>query len=52
VAVKIDKAGVHLRDSKQRDGAVLTFTWEEWRDFTAGVRLGEFDVDPDLESFR
>jgi hypothetical protein len=35
---------VHLRDSKNRPGSVLTFSHQEWRAFLAGVRLGEFEV--------
>ena len=50
VAVKIDGAAVHVRDSKQPGGAVLTFTPQEWRDFVAGVRLGEFDMEPGGET--
>lgn len=35
---------IQLRDSKDPDGPVLTFTHDEWRAFLAGVRAGEFDV--------
>ncbi|WP_327088165.1 DUF397 domain-containing protein [Nonomuraea sp. NBC_01738] len=35
---------VALRDSKEQDGPVLVFTPEEWIAFTAGVRVGEFDI--------
>jgi Domain of unknown function (DUF397) len=31
-----------VRDSKNPDGAVLTFTAGEWQAFLAGVRAGEF----------
>jgi Domain of unknown function (DUF397) len=34
---------VAVRDSKDQQGAVLTFTPAEWREFTAGVRGGQFD---------
>jgi len=34
---------IGIRDSKNRRGAALTFTADAWRDFTAGVRNGEFD---------
>jgi Domain of unknown function (DUF397) len=44
VAVKIDGAAVRVRDTKDSDSAVLTFTPAEWRDFVAGVKLGEFDL--------
>lgn len=32
-----------VRDSKDRTGAVLSFTAAEWSAFTAAVRDGEFD---------
>jgi hypothetical protein len=32
-----------VRDSKDREGAVLAFTSDEWRVLTARVRNGEFD---------
>ncbi|MGH3943680.1 MAG: DUF397 domain-containing protein [Pseudonocardiaceae bacterium] len=32
-----------VRDSKNPDGASLSFTPQEWAAFTAGVRDGEFD---------
>lgn len=35
--------GVAVRDSKNPDGAMLTFTRSEWRAFLAGVSKGEFD---------
>jgi hypothetical protein len=34
---------VGVRDSKDRDGAVLRFTPGEWNAFLGGVRNGEFD---------
>ncbi|MFI0419398.1 DUF397 domain-containing protein [Spongiactinospora sp. 9N601] len=33
-----------LRDSKNPDGPVLTFTPAEWEAFVAGVKDGEFDI--------
>jgi hypothetical protein len=33
---------VLVRDSKDPDGGVLTFTLDEWAAFIAGVRAGEF----------
>lgn len=39
----LDGGGVAVRDSKDRDGAVLVFTGGEWVAFVAGVRAGEFD---------
>jgi len=35
---------VAVRDTKDRDGGILTFTPLEWRAFVAGVRDGEFDL--------
>jgi hypothetical protein len=32
-----------VRDSKDPDGPVLSFTPDEWRAFTEGVKDGEFD---------
>lgn len=34
---------VAVRDSKDRDGATLTFTPAQWKAFLAAVRDGEFD---------
>jgi Domain of unknown function (DUF397) len=36
---------VQVRDSKDAEGSVLTFTATEWRVFLAGVKAGEFDTD-------
>lgn len=36
---------VAMRDGKNPGGVTLTFTPEEWRAFTAGVRNHEFDVE-------
>jgi len=44
VEVQIAAGDVHVRDTKNRHGAVLTFTYAEWRAFLAGVRLGEFEL--------
>lgn len=35
---------VAVRDSKDQQGPVLTFTPAEWREFTAGVRDGQFKL--------
>jgi hypothetical protein len=35
---------VGVRDSKDRDGGVLTFGPEAWREFLGGVKAGEFDL--------
>lgn len=43
----VETARVHgvtgVRDSKDRDGAVLTFDGRAWADFLGGVRAGHFD---------
>ena len=36
--------GIAVRDSKQRDGAILYYTAHEWRCFLAGAKAGEFDA--------
>ncbi|WP_030440022.1 DUF397 domain-containing protein [Actinoplanes subtropicus] len=44
VEVAVNLPGVvAVRDSKDRDGATLTFAPGAWRAFLAGVRDGEFD---------
>lgn len=35
--------GIGIRDSKDREGAILRFTPGEWDAFLGGVRNGEFD---------
>ena len=35
---------VGIRDSKDHQGPVLVFTYDEWSAFLAGVRDGEFDL--------
>ena len=35
---------VAVRDSKDPEGAVLAFSFAEWRAFAAGVKFGEFDL--------
>ncbi len=47
--VHIGAERLHVRDTKNRPGAFLTFTHQEWQAFLAGVRLGEFDL-PGVES--
>jgi hypothetical protein len=39
----LPEGGIGIRDSKDRERAILRFTPEEWRAFLDGVRLGEFD---------
>jgi hypothetical protein len=36
-------SAVAVRDSKDRGGAALAFTPEEWSTFVGGVKDGEFD---------
>lgn len=38
-----DCGQVHIRDSKDPSGPVLTFTRDEWAAFINGARRGEFD---------
>jgi hypothetical protein len=47
VEVRITEEHVHIRDTKDRQSACLTFTRREWRAFLIGVRNGEFDVPPE-----
>jgi hypothetical protein len=35
---------VAVRDTKDRDGGILTFTHDVWGLFVAGVKAGEFDL--------
>jgi hypothetical protein len=35
---------IFVRDSKDPEGLVLSFTLAEWRAFTGGVHDGEFEV--------
>jgi hypothetical protein len=35
---------VGVRNSRNRDGAVLRFTPDEWQAFVGGVHKGEFDL--------
>jgi len=44
VEVAFVGGAVALRDSKNRDGAVLLFTPEEWLAFVGGAKDGEFDL--------
>jgi Domain of unknown function (DUF397) len=40
---------VTMRDSKDPNGPVLTFTPDEWRAFTLGIQDGEFDLAEDRD---
>jgi hypothetical protein len=44
VEVAFADGRIAVRDSKDRQGAVLTFTPHEWDAFVSGVRDGEFDL--------
>lgn len=35
---------VKVRDSKDRNGATLVFTFEEWKAFLQGVHNNEFEI--------
>jgi Domain of unknown function (DUF397) len=35
---------IAVRDSKDPDGPALAMTPAQWRSFTAGVKLGDFDL--------
>ena len=43
VEVQPGDGGIVMRDSKDPDGPVLTFTAAEWDAFIAGVKAHEFD---------
>jgi hypothetical protein len=44
VAVATDTPVIKVRDSKDKEGPVLTFTPKEWDAFVRGVKDGEFDL--------
>jgi hypothetical protein len=41
---RLEGGDVGVRDSKNRSGAILVFTPDEWNAFVGGVRDGEFDL--------
>ena len=43
VEVAVDGPAVLVRNSRDPDGARLTFTLHEWAVFVEGVKAGEFD---------
>ena len=47
VEVRFAAEHVHVRDTKDKHGPILTFTHAEWRAFLTGVRLDEFDAPVD-----
>lgn len=44
VEAHLEGDGVAVRDSKDPDGAVLSFNAPEWQAFIQGVKAGEFDL--------
>lgn len=44
VEVRRHDGRIQIRDSKDPDGPVLTFTPAEWRAFTEGVKAAAFDL--------
>jgi hypothetical protein len=44
VEVSLSADAVGMRDSKNRTQPALVYNMDQWRDFVAGVRDGEFDV--------
>ena len=44
VEVATDRHGVHLRDGKEPDGAVIHLSRAEWDAFRAGIKRGDFDL--------
>jgi hypothetical protein len=41
---RVATSAIAVRDSKDPQGPRLVFTPDDWREFVAGVRAGEFDV--------
>jgi hypothetical protein len=44
VEVAVERFAVLVRDTKDPASPVLTYSREEWADFIAGVKGGEFDL--------
>jgi hypothetical protein len=44
VEIATNERLVGVRDSKDRQGPILIFRFDEWDAFLAGVRGGEFDL--------
>jgi hypothetical protein len=42
--VRIGPSEVLVRNSRDQQGVVLSFSYDEWRAFLAGAALGEFDL--------
>jgi hypothetical protein len=51
VEARYDALTTRVRRSKTRAAADLVFTPREWAAFVAGVRDGEFDLDPARPDF-
>ena len=47
VAILSSSLQVGVRDSKNTEGPLLTYSAESWRDFVAAVQAGEFDLPAD-----
>ncbi|GAA1636879.1 DUF397 domain-containing protein [Actinoplanes couchii] len=45
VMVRHNSTHVQVKDSKDPEGPVLTFTHDAWADFVGGAHGGEFDLD-------
>lgn len=43
VRVAASGTTVHIGDSKDPDGPILSYTKGEWRDFLTGAKNGDFD---------
>jgi uncharacterized protein DUF397 len=44
VEVRRTMSSVEVRDTKDRNGPVLSFSTEQWGGFVAGLHNGEFDL--------
>jgi hypothetical protein len=44
VEVELSAEAVHVRNSRDPGGTVLTFRPAQWRDFCTAVAAGEFDL--------
>jgi Domain of unknown function (DUF397) len=47
VEIRMDVDSVDIRNSREPQGPVLSFTRYEWRVFLEGAGRGEFDMAPD-----
>ena len=43
IQVAADDRAVLIANSRKRRGPVLSYTYDEWRAFVAGVKQGDFD---------